>query len=576
MQGDTALSAARAAAGPALPEAEAACDVLVVGSGAAGFRAAIAAAEAGARALIVTKGSRLYSGASASANFSYCASFGYFGAEDSAETYARDILASGRGLADPALARLLGEQAGAEADRVGAWGVPWRRGADGRYDLATFGGHAFPRAIHVGLRTGKQVMVTLGRRAAALGVAVQDYTVALEVLRDATGVRGLLALDLRHGRLVRIAAPVVVLATGGNVAMYALHTNPDELTGDGHALAYAAGASLVDCEFIQSYPTVLVAPAAARGLHYPTGRLLGFGAELLNAQGEAFFHRYSTLPIQQATRDELARAIALEIAGGRGTPAGGVLVDARRVAPATLRDVHFEAYFRDLGLDVGAEPQQVAPTPHFSLGGVRIDAEGRTDLAGLFAAGEVAGGLHGANRLTGVALPETLVFGAAAGRAAAAHAARAARPPAPDGGAAWISALRAALAPRADATTPHVGTAIARLRAAMQAGAGVVKSAGSLAATLTELDAIEREAMPALGARQSNPRLNWELLRIVELRHMLVAARLHCVAALAREESRGAHLRLDYPQADDARFGHRLVMRRDLTDPQPEAGGPRP
>jgi succinate dehydrogenase/fumarate reductase flavoprotein subunit len=547
------------------PESAASCDVVVVGSGAAGLRAAIVAAEAGARVCIVTKGSRLYSGASASANFSYCASFGYFGTEDTAEAYAADILASGHGLAEPALALRLAEEAGREADTVEGWGVHWRRDRDGRHELATFGGHCFHRAIHVGLRTGKALMVALGRQARALGIEVRDHSVALEVLvRDGVAA-GLLLLDLRHGALLALPAKAVVLATGGNVAMYALHTNPDELTGDGIALAHAAGATLIDVEFVQSYPTVLLAPAAARGLHYPTGRLLGFGARLLNGKGEEFFGRYETVPIQQARRDALSRAIALEAAAGRGSPHGGAFVDARAVAPSTLRDVHFEGYFQDLDLDVGRDLQEVGPTPHFTLGGVRIDRDGRTDLPGLFAAGEVAGGLHGANRLTGVALPEALVFGAAAGRAASAAARVDRERDVRVGDSPWAAAIAAALRPRASGGV-HVGEAAAAVRRAMQDGAGVLKSAGSLGKALATLDAIS-PMLPELASRQPGLRFNWELARILELRHMLEAARLHTVAALRREESRGAHLRTDHPGISDPGWRrHQLVRSGRIMD----------
>jgi fumarate reductase (CoM/CoB) subunit A len=544
------------------PEHATGYDVVVVGSGAAGLRAAIAAAEAGARVCVVTKGSLLYSGASASANFSYCARFGYFGAEDTAEAFAADIIASGHGLADPALALRLAEQAGREADAVEGWGVRWKRDAEGRHQLATFGGHRFHRAIHVGLRTGKALMVALGRRAAALGVAVRDHSVALEIVVRDGAASGLLLLDLRQGALVALPARAVVLATGGNVAMYALHTNPDELTGDGIALAHAAGATLVDVEFVQSYPTVLLAPPAARGLHYPTGRLLGFGARLLNGRGEEFFGRYDTVPIQQARRDSLSRAIALEVAAGRGSPHGGAFVDARAVAPSTLRDVHFEGYFRDLDIDVGRDLQEVAPTPHFTLGGVRIDRDGRTDLPGLFAAGEVAGGLHGANRLTGVALPEALVFGAAAGRTAAAASAGAVRERRIQiGDSPWVAAMANALRPRHTGGM-QVGEAAAALRRAMQAGAGVLKSAHSLREAHAMLEGVSL-GQSDLVTRQPGLRFNWELARILELRHMLEASRLHAVAALRREESRGAHLRTDHPGINDPGWLRHQLIRGD-------------
>ncbi|MCC7271868.1 MAG: FAD-binding protein [Alphaproteobacteria bacterium] len=541
-------------------------DVVVVGSGGAGLRAAIAAADAGARVLVVTKGSLQHSGATASANFSYCAGFGYFGPDDTAAAYAEDIVASGLGFADPPLARRLAEGAGREADALEDYGVAWRRQEDGRHQLATFGGHRFPRAIHVGLRTGKVVMAALARAAAARGVATWEHALAVELLGDASGVCGVLVHDVASGELATVAAGAVVIATGGCVAMFALHTNPDELTGDGMALAYEAGAELVDMEFIQHYPTVFLAPAAARGLHYPTGRLLGFGGRLLNARGEEFFGRYEAGPIERATRDQVARAIALEVRAGGGTPGGGVWVDASAIPPERVRDVHFEAYFHDIGVCVEREPQEVTAAAHYALGGIRIDRDGRTGVPGLFAAGEVAGGVHGANRLTGSALPEVIVFGAAAGRAAAARAAATPPRPLPESRAArWVAGLRA---PGGDAAISVAGET-ARLRAALAAGAGTLKSAEGLEAALATIADVEAR-LPALRARAAARRWNWEIVQCLELRAMLVAARLHCLAALERTESRGAHQRLDRPRRDDARWCRRIVLRRSEDGPRVE------
>ncbi|MGE0719292.1 MAG: FAD-binding protein [Alphaproteobacteria bacterium] len=540
-------------------------DVVVVGSGGAGLRAAIAAADAGARVLVVTKGTLQHSGATASANFSYCAGFGYFGADDTAETYAADIVASGLGFADPALAARLAADAGPEADLLEGFGVGWRRGADGRHLLATFGGHRFPRAIHVGLRTGKVVMASLARAVAVRRIDTWEHAFAVELLTDERGVGGVLVHDVATGEAAPVAAGAVVLATGGSVAMFDLHTNPDELTGDGMALAYEAGAELIDMEFIQHYPTVFVAPAAARGLHYPTGRLLGFGGRLLNARGEEFYHRWESGPIERATRDQVARAIALELRDGGGTQAGGVLVDARAIPPERSRDLHFEAYFHDIGVFVDRDLQEVTAAAHYTLGGIRIDADGRTTLPGLFAAGEAAGGVHGANRLTGSALPEVIVFGAAAGRAAARDAAgRSRRKAPPSAKGAWISGLRA---DGGGAETVTGETAL--LRRTLSDGAGTLKTADGLTAALATIDAIERR-LPGLRVRAAARRWNWETAQCLELRAMLVAGRLHCLAALERQESRGAHQRLDYPERDDGRWSRRIVLRRAADGPAVE------
>ena len=536
-------------------------DVIVIGSGGAGLRAAICARRGGARVLLVTKGSVLHSGATGSGNYSYCAQFGYFGPGDNAEAYRRDIEASGLGFSDPELSTLLAQNAGSEAEELEAIGMGWNREPDGRFRLATFAGHRFPRAISVGLRTGKVMMATLAREAKRLGVVFLDYTFALEIAMVNSAVAGVILLDLRKGGVLEVASSAVVLATGGGVAMYEFHTNSDELTGDGIALAYHAGADLVDMEFIQSYPTVLVAPPAARSLHFPTGRLLGFGAQLLNARGEEFLARYEPAPIQHATRDQLSRAIALEVLNGGGTPRGGVLVDASGVPPERVRDVHFESYFRDLDLDVHAAPCEVTAAPHYFLGGVRIDSAGRTSLPGLFAAGEVSGGLHGANRLTGTSLPEVLVFGAAAGTAAAAFAAASATPKLAAGAYKVQIDRIAALSTGSSGNSSRVARCAARLRHSLQQNAAILKSATSLRSVLADIEDIERRERPSIRIPSGKLRFNWELMEALELDNMLLLGRLHCQAALLREESRGAHNRLDFPETDDERWRVRLVCR---------------
>jgi succinate dehydrogenase/fumarate reductase flavoprotein subunit len=291
--------------------------------------------------------------------------------------------------------------------------------------------------------------------------------------------------------------------------------------------------------------------------------LLGFGGRLLNAHGEEFLYRYDPTPIQHANRDQLSRAIALEVKNGGGTPRGGVLVDASGVARERIRDVHFESYFRDLDLDVHSTPSEVTAAPHYFLGGVRIDAAGRTSVPGLFAAGEVCGGLHGANRLTGTALPEVLVFGAAAGTAAAAFAVGSAIPEL-ESGARKIQIDRIAALLTEGADNPRrVGPIAARLRHSLQENAAVIKSSASLGTVLADIEDIERRERPSIRVSSCERRFNWELLQVLELDNMLLVGRLHCQAAMLREESRGAHNRLDFPVVDDNHWRMRLVCRDD-------------
>ena len=518
-------------------------DVLVVGSGGAGLSAAIAAAETGARVAVLTKGSLLYSGATASANFSYCAPTGHGGAGDTAACYAADIVASGRGLTDPALADAVAEGALAEAERLEAFGLLWTRREDGRFSIHTFGGHTYPRAIHVGLRTGKAVMTALGKVVRAGNVDLREHVFVTDVARCEAGVCGVAAIDLASGERFALSAPAVVIACGGSLAMYDFQTNPEELTGDGFMLAFEAGAELVDMEFIQAYPTVFIAPAAARGLHYPTGRLLGRGGQLLNGKGDPFFHRHENKPIEHATRDEIARAIALEVEAGGGTAYGGVVVDTTGVEPRRLADVHFESYFKDIGLTLASGIQHVMAAPHFNLGGIRIDTEGKTTVCGLFAAGEVAAGLHGANRLTGTALPEILVMGRRAGIAASAHAASRSRTvlPSPP------SAAASPVASRGNTAAADVGVVTDRFRKILQSKASILKTDASLHEAIAEIDRVVRTELPRMRPRRPNAEFDAERLQILQLRSMALSARLHCLAALERVETRGAHIRLDHP-----------------------------
>lgn len=530
-------------------------DVVVIGSGGAGLSAAIGAAETGARVAVLTKGSLLYSGATASANFSYCATIGYAGTADDNSSYARDILASGRGLTDPELAEVFASEAFTEARRLERWGLGWTRKDDGNLSVATFGGHSFPRAIHVGLRTGKALMTILGKVARTGNIDLREHTFVNEVTRDDGHVSGVSAIDLSSGERFHLGAPAVVIATGGSLAMYDFQTNPEELTGDGFALAFEAGAQLVDMEFIQAYPTVFIAPAAARGLHYPTGRLLGYGGRLLNAAGEPFFHRHEKKPIEHATRDELSRAIALEVASGRGTVHGGIVVDTSEVSPQRLADVHFESYFKDIGLDLSSGVQHVMAGPHFNLGGIRIDTRGATSVAGLYAAGEVAAGLHGANRLTGTALPEVLVMGRRAGLAAAEHAGTTDRfgtdkSHFDDGNC------------NGSTGASEVGVVTHNFRKMLQEHASILKTRDSLDRAMSEIDRVRRIELPRLKPRIGKTHFDAERLQILQLRSMTVSARLHCVAAAIRTETRGAHIRLDYPVESDAWRQHIVLTKR--------------
>ncbi len=558
-------------------------DVVVVGSGGAGLRAAIAAQRAGKRVLVVTKGMALHSGATESANFSYCAQFGYFGPDDTSRRYADDLLQSGLGMARPDLARRLAAQSSVEAEELERMGMPWDRDSDGRYDLANFAGHAFPRAIHVNLRTGKAMMRALGKTVAEAEIAVWEYAFAVDVAVTNGRVAGLLCLDIRSGALCPVRARSVVIATGGAMEMFELHTNPTDLTGDGVALAYRAGAALVDMEFLQTYPTVFVSPPGARGVHFPTGRLLDMGARLVNAEGSPFFNRYCDGPVNKATRDTLSRAMAHEILNGGGTPRGGLFIDATHLPADAVRAKFVKTYFDDLGIDPCAEPQEVAPAAHYMMGGIRIDDSCATNVPGLFAAGETAGGVHGANRLTGTALTEIIVFGAEAGRSAARYAESASELPVEAEvireAERRLDAIRGHATPNArpksgsGGNSFRPGVARQQVQKLMQTEASVLKSADSLDRALAGLAKIEADVLPRVALVRAQAECNWELVEALEVANIVTAARIHCAAARTREETRGAHNRLDFLKTDDNCWRVRLLLRRngDTVDVEREA-----
>jgi succinate dehydrogenase/fumarate reductase flavoprotein subunit len=524
-------------------------DVLVIGAGIAGLRAGLAARRAGASVLIVAKGAAASPGV-----------IGFnapVGPDDSARAFFDDTFKGGLEIADPALVRLLVENAAAAARDMEALGVRPDRAPGGAFHLQTPLGCSHPRLLHQGNRTGRAGMAALTRALAKSGAAIRRGVFVSELLTTRAGtvaVTGALAADLRARKLLLIHAGAVVLACGGAGGIYAGGTYPKSLTGDGYALAARAGAELADMEFVQFEPCHCIFPKRI-GL---STTLFAHGGRLRNAPGERFVLKEYPAGEGSAPKDALARLVALEIKAGRGTPHGGVWCDLTDIPEKFLKEDH-SAYYRLFlkhGIDLAKQPLEAGPAPHTFLGGVAIDARCESTVPGLFAAGEVADGVHGANRIGGNAGTETLVFGAVAGAGAAAHAAHAGNrrvrtPP--------------AAARRAENLASTLSTAgrwgrwsmfAKSIRELMTDKAGVIREESALREAAAELRAIDAE-VAALGACSLD-----DFAGQTEIRNMALTGLCVAEAALCRRESRGVHYRSDFPERDDARWRKSIYLRQ--------------
>ncbi|MBB3083972.1 fumarate reductase/succinate dehydrogenase flavoprotein subunit [Geodermatophilus sabuli] len=561
-------------------------DVVVVGAGGAGLRAAIAAHEAGARTAVVCK-SLLGKAHTVMAEGGIAAAMANAYPEDNWRVHFRDTMRGGKMLNHWRMAQLHAQEAPDRVRELEDWGALFDRTPDGLISQRDFGGHRYARLAHVGDRTGLELIRTLQQRTVALGIDVyMECTVtrlltgrgagAADDAADGVGVTGAFGYWRESGRFVAWQAPSVVLATGGIGKSYKVTSNSWEYTGDGHSLALQAGATLVNMEFVQFHPTGMVWPPSVRGI-LVTESVRGDGGVLKNSAGNRFMFDYipdffrketaetedeadrwyddkknNRRPPELLPRDEVARAINSEVKAGRGTPHGGVFLDIASRRPADYirkRLPSMYHQFKELAeVDITAEAMEVGPTCHYVMGGVEVDPDDEAArVPGLFAAGEVAGGMHGSNRLGGNSLSDLLVFGRRAGLAAAEHArGRVDRAPLPDE--ALADAARAALAPfeREGGENPY--TVQQDLQQTMHDLVGIIRTAPEMEQALERIAALkERVAnLSVEGHRQYNP--GWHLA--LDLPHMLRVSECIARAALERQESRGGHTRDDHPTPD--------------------------
>ncbi|NEY31468.1 fumarate reductase/succinate dehydrogenase flavoprotein subunit [Streptomyces sp. PRKS01-65] len=598
-------------------------DVVVVGAGGAGLRAAIEARERGARTAVICK-SLFGKAHTVMAEGGIAAAMGNVNAGDNWQVHFRDTLRGGKFLNQWRMAELHAREAPERVWELETWGALFDRTEDGRISQRNFGGHEYPRLAHVGDRTGLELIRTLQQKVVALqqedhrrtgdyesGLKVFQECTVTRVLKDGERVCGVFAYERETGRFFVLEAPAVVIATGGIGKSFKVTSNSWEYTGDGHALALLAGAPLVNMEFVQFHPTGMVWPPSVKGI-LVTESVRGDGGVLRNSDGKRFMFDYvpdvfkdkyaeseeeadrwyddpdhNRRPPELLPRDEVARAINTEVKEGRGSPHGGVFLDVSTRMPAEVirrRLPSMYHQFKELAdVDITAEAMEVGPTCHYVMGGVAVDSDtaAARGVPGLYAAGEVAGGMHGSNRLGGNSLSDLLVFGRRAGRYAAEYAAgtAAARPRADDGqiGAAAAEALRPFSAPgesgEPDGGPPENPYALHQeLQQTMNDLVGIIRRETEMKQALERLAELRRRAgrVGVEGHRQFNP--GWHLA--LDLRNMLLVSECVARAALERTESRGGHTREDHPSMDRAWRRINLLCRLAGPSDGPAAGGP--
>jgi succinate dehydrogenase / fumarate reductase flavoprotein subunit len=593
-------------------------DVVVIGAGGSGLRAAIEARLAGCRTAIISK-SLFGKAHTVMAEGGAAAAMGNVNPKDNWQVHFRDTMRGGKFLNNWRMAELHAKESPDRIWELEAWGAVFDRTPDGKISQRNFGGHEYPRLAHVGDRTGLEMIRTLQQKVVALQqedarehgdpeamIKVFAETTITRLISGGGRIAGAFGYIRESGRFVVFEAPAVILATGGIGKTFKVTSNSWEYTGDGHALALLAGATLLNMEFVQFHPTHMVWPLSVRGL-LVTESVRGDGGVLRNSEGKRFMFGYvpdvfraqyaeteeeadrwytdpehNRRPPELLPRDEVARSINSEVKAGRGSPHGGVFLDIASRLPAEqilrkLPSMHHQ--FKELAdVDITKEPMEVGPAQHYVMGGIEVDPDTAESLVpGLFAAGEVSGGMHGSNRLGGNSLSDLLVFGRRAGMGAAAYldALGAARPQISDED---VAAARAeALAPleRSGGENPY--TVHAEVQETMSSLVGIIRREDEIKTALAELEKLRERAanVSAEGGSAYNP--GWHLA--LDLRNIMLIADCVAQAALERQESRGGHTRDDFPGMNPqwrkvnlicSADGDRVVLRRQPMEPMRE------
>jgi len=588
-------------------------DVLVIGAGGAGLRAAIEASAAGVKVGLICK-SLLGKAHTVMAEGGMAAAMGNVDDRDSWKVHFADTMRGGQYVNNWRMAELHAKEAPARVHELEAWGAVFDRTKEGKISQRNFGGHRYPRLAHVGDRTGLELIRTLQDHGIHQGISVHmEYTI-VSLLKDGDRVAGAFGYDRERGRFRIFKAKAVVVCTGGLGRAYAVTSNSWEGTGDGVSLAYHAGAELLDMEFIQFHPTGMIWPPSVRGI-LVTESVRGEGGVLRNKDGKRFMYddipdnyksqtstdpeegwRYTQndknakRPPELLTRDHVARCINREVKAGRGSPHGGVFLDIswiKEKIPNSAEHIKrklpsmYHQFMQLANLDITKEPMEIGPTTHYAMGGIRVNAETQaTNIPGLFAAGECAAGLHGANRLGGNSLSDLIVFGKRAGEYAAKYAR--------ENAAAKIDEAQVAAAYR-EATEPFERPAGSGsegpyqvqydLQNMMQANVGIVRLQNEMEFALDGIQKLKARAakVAVQGHLEYNP--GWHTA--IDLKHLLTVSEAITLGAIDRKESRGGHFREDFPGKDPEAAKYNSViskaadgsmnLRREPIPPLPEA-----
>jgi succinate dehydrogenase / fumarate reductase flavoprotein subunit len=567
-------------------------DVLVVGAGGAGLRAAIEASSKGANVGLVCK-SLLGKAHTVMAEGGIAAAIATVDERDGWETHFRDTMIGGKYLNNWRMAQIHAQEAPECVYELEQWGAVFDRTKDGKILQRAFGGHTYKRLCHVGDRTGLEMIRTLQDRGVHQGIAVHMEHTISRLFKDGDRISGALGYNRENGNYVLFKAKAVVLATGGVGRAFPVTSNSWEYTADGHALAYDAGADLIDMEFVQFHPTGMVWPPGVKGI-LVTEAVRGEGGKLTNSEGKRFMWEYlppqlvgdyskdaaeadawlqDTLngilkseykrPPELSTRDNVARAIYEEVRAGRGSPHGGVFLDisyqpAERVK-AKLPSMYHQ--FKDLAdVDITATPMEVGPTMHYIMGGIRVNADtGESRVPGLFAAGECSGGMHGANRLGGNSLSDLIVFGRRAGRGSADYATKlSAAPQVSDED---VKNAIAEMEAPFNRTGENPYQLQKELNAIMDTHVGIFREEKELEEGIKKLEALKEKTknVSIRGGKVYNP--GWHLCR--DMHNMLIASEAIARSALSRKESRGAHSRTDFTKTDESLSGENTAISRN-------------
>ncbi len=536
-------------------------DVLIIGAGGAGLRAAIEALAHGATVGLVCK-SLLGKAHTVMAEGGIAAAMGNVDKSDDWRTHFRDTMRGGKFLNNWRMAQLHAQEAPERVKELEKWGALFDRTEDGRILQRAFGGHTFKRLCHVGDRTGLEMIRTLQDRGVQQGIDVYMECTVTRLIKDGDRIAGAFAYWREQGRFVVFKAKSIVIATGGIGKAWKITSNSWEYTADGMALAYEAGAELLDMEFVQFHPTGMVWPPGVQGI-LVTEAVRGEGGILRNNRSERFMEKYDPARMELSTRDVVARAIYTEVKEGRGSPHGGAYLNISHKPAEYVKKKLPSMYhqFKELAdVDITTEPMEVGPTCHYMMGGIRVDAEtGQSTVPGLFAAGEAAAGLHGANRLGGNSLSDLLVFGKRAGGAAADFA-KSVQPAGLDE--AQLQGEESEMLAPFQNRGEFPYEIHRDLQETMQSLVGIFRVAEDLQKALMELEKFQPRMhnVRADGSRMFNP--GWHLTR--DLRSMLLISEAVTRSALARRESRGAHSRIDYPNYDDTwAKQNNVVCKRD-------------